>query len=430
MNMHYDRLIEPYIKNLMIEFPAIAIDGLKGVGKTVSSKRIASTVFELDKSNDYDRIINIPDMLISEQPPVLIDEWQRIPSIWDYIRRAVDDGAKPGTFLLTGSISSADTNIHSGAARIIRKKMYPLSLAERAIENPTVSIAALFSAAKPFSAFITGKTEISGKDYVNEISASGLPGFRHFTLKSRKIAFESFFSNVLSHDFRQQGIRLRQPETLMRWLRAYAAAISTDAGYAEILDASTAGESNKPSAKTTIAYREALENMWLLDELAPWAEGESFFSGLKQSPKHYLADPAFAVYLLDLDERILSGSMNISQKAERFDEKYGSIIGRLFESLIHLSLNTYAGVNNAKLFFLKTYKGDREVDFILRKGTKVIACEVKFAPTVVDADGKHLKWFMEKVGGDCADAMIITTGSIAYRRNDGIAVVPAVLLGA
>jgi len=430
MKKQYKRLIEPYLKNLMKEFPAISIDGLRGVGKTVSTKRIAATVFELDKPRDFDQITNIPDILSSETTPILIDEWQRIPSVWDYVRRAVDGGAKPGTFLLTGSIANTDTNIHSGAARIIRRKMYPLSLAERGIEKPTVSIEKMFSAGKPFEAGITGKTDIGFSHYIFEITASGLPEFRNFSPESRKIAFESYFANILSHEFSRQGIKLRQPETLLRWLRAYAAAVSTDAGYSEILDASTAGEGQKPAAKTTIAYREALENLWILDELMPWRDGEDFFSGLKLSPKHYLSDPAFSAYLLGLDEKILFSAKGWPARAEKFDEKYGSIIGRLFESLVRLCLNVYAGVNNAKVFFAKTHKGDHEIDFILQKDSRVIACEVKFSPTAAASDGKHLKWFMEKVGDDCRDAMIITTGGAAYRRKDGIAVVPAALLGA
>jgi predicted AAA+ superfamily ATPase len=342
----------------------------------------------------------------------------------------VDGGAKPGSFLLTGSIANSDINIHSGAARIIRRKMYPLSLAERGIEKPTVSIKRIFSAAKPFDIEITGKTDVASIHYISEIAMSGLPEFRRLSSENRKIAFESYFSNILSHEFNQQGIRLRQPETMLRWLRAYAAAVSTDAGYTEILDASTAGEGNKPAAKTTIAYREALENLWLLDELSPWYEGEDFFSGLKRSPKHYLADPAFAAYLLGLDEKILSGANGWPARAERFDNKYGSVLGRLFEALVYLSLNTYACVNNAKLYFIKTNKGEHEVDFVIQKDSKIIACEVKFSPVSDLSDGRHLKWLTDKVGGDCADAMIINSGSAAYRRKDGVAVVPAALLTA
>ena len=430
MKTHYDRLIEPYLKKLMEEFPAISIDGLKGVGKTVSTKRIATTVFELDKPRDYDQVANISDILTSLQPPVLIDEWQRIPPVWDYVRRVVDTGAAPGTFLLTGSIANTDTNIHSGAGRIIRRKMYPLSLAERGIEQPSVSIAEMFSASQPFAAKIAGKTDFTYSEYIREIVTSGLPEFRKFSSESRKIAFESYFSNILSHEFRQQGVGIRQPQTLLRWLRAYAAAISTDAGYAEILDASTAGEGKKPAAKTTIAYREALENLWLLDELTPWLDGEAFFTGLKRSPKHYLADPAFAAYLLGLDESVMCSAAGWPSGATKYDDKYGSILGRLFEALIYLCLNTYASVNNAAVFFAKTQKGDHEIDFILQKDSKLIAIEVKLSPTVSKSDCKHLLWLIDKVGSDCLDALIITTGSVAYRREDGVAIVPAALLGA
>jgi predicted AAA+ superfamily ATPase len=126
----------------------------------------------------------------------------------------------------------------------------------------------------------------------------------------------------------------------------------------------------------------------------------------------------------------LAGGYGWPSRAERFDEKYGSIIGRLFEALIYLCLNVYASINNGKLFFAKTHKGDHEIDFIIQRDSKIIAFEVKFAPTANHSDGKHLRWLIDKVGGDCVDAMIITTGSVAYRRDDGIAVVPAALLGA
>ena len=430
MKKQYERLIEPYLNKLMQEFPAIAIDGLKGVGKTVSSKRIASSVYELDRPRDYDQILNMPEILSSEPLPILIDEWQRIPSVWDYVRRAVDDGAKPGTFLLTGSIANTDINIHSGAGRIIRRRMYPLSLAERNIGKTDVSIGAMLSETGRFKTDISGKTDLTAAQYIHEIAASGLPEFRDLSIEGRKIAFESYFINMLSHEFMQQGIRLRQPTTLLRWLTSYAAAISTDAGYAEILDASTAGESNKPTAKTTIAYREALENLWLIDELSPWINGEEFISGLKRTPKHYLADPSFALYLLGLDENVLTGAGGWPARAERFDNKYGSIIGRLFEALVFLCLRVYASVNNAKLFFARTQKGDHEIDFIIQKDAKIIACEVKFSSVAEPSDGKHLKWFIDKVGDECCEALIINTGSVAYRRKDGIAVVPAALLGA
>jgi predicted AAA+ superfamily ATPase len=241
---------------------------------------------------------------------------------------------------------------------------------------------------------------------------------------------DSYFSNLLTHDFQLQGVRLRQPHTLMRWLRAYAAAISTNSGYNEILDASTAGEGAKPAAKTTIAYREALGNLWLLEELPVWIEGENFFSGLKMTPKHYLIDPAFAVHLLGLDEDMLAAPGEADSDYAVFDRKYGSIIGRLFEALVFLDLKVYSGVNDADLSYVATAKNDHEIDFVVSKARRAVAFEVKLAPYIEESDVRHLLWLKEKAAGRIRDAVVITTGPYAYRREDGIAVVPAALLGA
>ncbi|MDR0852908.1 MAG: DUF4143 domain-containing protein [Clostridiales Family XIII bacterium] len=430
MKEKYERLIEPYIAELMHDLPAVAIDGLKGIGKTVSTKHIANTVYELDRARDFALLKNNLEKLKTNEKPVLIDEWQRMPEVWDYIRRAVDDELVSGSYLLTGSIANTNTDIHSGAGRIIRKKMYPLSLQERNLETPTVSISEIFASDENFVTPIGGETSVEFDQYISEIVMSGLPAFRAQSEKFRSQAFESFFDNILSHEFEQQGVKIRQPQTLLRWLRAYAAATSTNSGYEEILDASTAGEGSKPSAKTTIAYREALGNLWLLDELQAWVSGSEFFTGLKSTPKHYLADPAFAVHLLGLTEEILKSPGSEIPGTDKFNKKYGDILGRLFESLMQLSLRVYSSVNDASLSYAATHKTEHEIDFIVQKGLRFIAFEVKLAPYIEDRDVRHLLWLKEKTGMYLADAIIITTGPFAYRRPDGIAVVPAALLGA
>jgi len=426
----YPRLIEDYLKTAMEELPAIAIEGLKGVGKTDLSKKLAKTAFELDRDADFTLLKNSIETIAEMAPPVLIDEWQRLPKTWDYVRRAVDAGLNAGSFLLTGSIANTDTNIHSGAGRIAKYKMYPLSLEERMIEKTTVSLGALLSGG-PCSASIKGKTEIGFPEYITEICKSGLPAIRRFSASRRKDLMKSYISNLLSHEFKQQGVSVRQPLTLLRWLTSYAAATGTDAGYSEILDASTAGEREKLSAKTTIAYREALGNLWLLDELPVWISGEEYFSGLKRSPKHFLADPAIAAYLLGFDEESLMSPELLSDPAMRkMDEKYGNTYGRFFEALVQLSLRTYAGVNDADISFLKTRRGDHEIDFVVEKGRNLVAIEVKLSPTVEDKDVKHLLWFRDRIGSRLKDMVLVNAGNMAYRREDGVAVVPAALLGA
>ncbi|MCL2492424.1 MAG: DUF4143 domain-containing protein [Clostridiales bacterium] len=431
MNIEYERLIENTLSILMEEFPAIAVEGLKGVGKSVSAGRLSRTVFELDQARDRALIENDMGVLSRETPPVLVDEWQRVPSVWDFVRRQVDKVGTPGSFLLTGSAKNANLDLHSGAGRIFRLKMYPLSLEERAIEKKTVSLASLFEQQRPFSTNIRGTTSISFGDYMEEVLASGLPAIRNYSSKRRKQMLGTYLDYLLSHEFLQQGIQIRQPRTLLRWLTAYAAAISSDTNYGEILDTATPGEGEKPAAKTTIAYREALERLWLIDELPVWLHGEDYFSRLKRAPKHYLADPALAAYLLNFDIDSLTKSGTNRQPARTvFDEKAGGITGRLFESLIHLSLKTYAMVNDAELSFIRTRNGDHEVDFILQKGRKVIAIEVKMSIEIESGDTKHLKWLRGTLKEGLTDALIVNTGPVAYRRDDGIAVVPASLLGA
>ncbi|MDR1831919.1 MAG: DUF4143 domain-containing protein [Fusobacteriaceae bacterium] len=428
MKKQYDRLLEKYLKDLLADLPAVAIDGLKGVGKTVSASRIANTVYKLDRESDFLLISNDPGKLSSSKTPVLIDEWQKIPKIWDYVRRDVDDRRDDCAYLLTGSISAKNLDVHSGAGRIARLRMFPLSLEERGLARKTVSLETLLDQREAFSTPIQGQTTVSFGDYIEEMAVSGLPGMRIANERRRKLAFDSYLNNLLTHDFEQEGIRIRQPEALKRWLSAYAAAVSTSAKYEEILDAATPREGNKPAIKTTIAYREALERMWLIDELPIWTDGADFCSRMKKAPKHYLADPAFAIHLLGLRVDMLNGSDRKHAPDSRFDEKYGNIIGRLFEAFIFQSLRVYAGICDANLYHFQTLKGDREIDFILSRGRDTVAIEVKTAPFISDHDVRHLLWLKSRA--NLSDAVIITTGPLAYRRPDGIAVVPASLLGA
>ncbi|MCL2164691.1 MAG: DUF4143 domain-containing protein [Oscillospiraceae bacterium] len=431
MKKEYSRLIEKYLADLMQEIPAVAIEGLKGIGKSVSATRLAKTVFELDQQRDKTLIENDMNILSKEELPVLIDEWQKLPAVWDYVRRRVDDYGVPGSFILTGSAKNTNLDIHSGAGRILRLRMYPLSLEERDIESPTISLASLLDQEKPYSANIQGTTNVSFNDYMEEILASGLPAIRNYSPLRRRKMLATYIEYLLLHEFSQQGIRIRQPRTLMRWLTAYAAATSSDTGYGEILDASTTGEAEKPTAKTTSAYREALERLWLIDELPVWLHGEDYFSRLKTAPKHYLADPALTALLLNFDIDTLTKSNKGRIPARTaFDEMKGGITGRLFESLIHMSLATYSVVNDASLSYIKTRNGDHEIDFIIQRGNAIVAIEVKMSQEIKGDDVQHLIWLKNKLKDDLTDALVLYTGPVAYRRNDDVAVIPAALFGA
>ena len=176
MASYSQRVIDSELDGLLLSLPAIALEGAKGVGKTESAKRRANTVYAMDDPAQL-AIANADiTQLLKGRKPVLIDEWQRKPDIWDAVRRAVDKNNQPEQFLLTGSASPTNPPTHSGAGRIVSLRMRPLSLSERDLETPTVSISRLLQCNV---GTIEGETSLGLADYVREMVVSGFPGLRH-----------------------------------------------------------------------------------------------------------------------------------------------------------------------------------------------------------------------------------------------------------
>ena len=426
MNFYLPRVVESLLAEALANVPAIFIEGPKGVGKTATAKRFAKTVFELDNPVAREALAGNLGSLAKLPRPVLVDEWQFLPDVWNKVRRLVDDGAPKGSFILTGSVSKMDQNLHSGAGRILSIRMRPFSLQERFGNASRVSIAALLDQKKPFSKKLEGEVKATYEDYVGEIVRSGLPGIRGADAAHARNLLNDYARYAVTHDFAAQGVNVRSPNTLMRWLKSYAAAVATDAGYGAILDASTGGEADKPARNTTASYREALERLWLIDELPAWLDGGDWLSRLKLTPRHHLADPALVCALLGIGKNDLL----MGRATSVFERKNKTFAGRLFESLVAQSMKVFAEACEASVSFLRTRNGDHEVDLIIQRGRRVLAFEVKIAPTVSDDDVKHLLWLREKLGADLVDAAVITTGPYCYRRQtDKIGVIPAAMLG-
>lgn len=419
---YHRRIIDATLDDLQPHLRALSIHGPKGVGKTATALQRAASVIDLSLLRQRELVIADPEVLTRLPGPVLVDEWQRFPEVWDHVRRAVDAGSGPGHFILAGSSAPRGAVIHSGAGRIVPMRMRPLSLAERDIETPTVSLAALLDGTQD----VAGTTSFRLSDYVEEIVASGFPAVRSLQGRVRRAELDAYLRNIVQREFPEQGYPVRKPEVLRAWLAAYAAATSSTTTYSKILDAATAGLSNKPSKVTTIAYRDALSSLWLLDAVPPWIPSHNHLDRLAQSPKHQLADPALAARLLGLDAPAL---LRADQGSTQLITE-GTILGALFEHLTALSVHTYAEAAEARLHHLRTQNGNHEVDLVVvRPNGRVLAIEVKLADRVEDADVKHINWLRDRIGGDLIDAVVIYSGEYAYRRRDGVAVVPLALLG-
>jgi predicted AAA+ superfamily ATPase len=417
------RVVDGELEELISSLPALAIVGPKGVGKTATATRRAASVHGLDDPAQRSVARADPSRLLETAAPILIDEWQHVPESWDLVRRAVDAGAEPGRFLLTGSASLAGAETHSGAGRIVSVRMRPLALAERGVETASVSLGELLRGERlP----VRGGTDLRLGDYVQEILGSGFPGLRGLADRPLRAQLDGYLDRVVDRDFPELGHPIRNPAALRRWMTAYAAATSTTASFETIRDAATGGEDEKPAKTTTQPYRDVLERLWLLDPVPAWMPTRNRIRRLSSPPKHQLADPALAARLLRLDADALLSGGEVGPPIPRD----GTLLGALFESLCTLSLRVYAQAAEARVFHLRTSGGEHEVDLIIeRDDGRILAVEVKLARDIDDDDVRHLSWLADRVGDALLDAVVLTTGEQAYRRRDGIAVVPASLMG-
>ncbi|MCL2788084.1 MAG: ATP-binding protein [Micrococcales bacterium] len=416
------RIVDQEIADLVADVPAVLVVGPKAIGKTVSARRVAASVIDLSDTDQRAIVMARRAATLAEaQSPLLIDEWQFDPGTWEAMRRAVDADPSPGRFLLTGSANPRGVRVHSGAGRVARLRMRPLSMAERRPGEATVSLAGLWNA----SAAIVGTTSVGVTDYVDEILSSGFPAIRFGAARSRPRLIASYLDNALEHDVPELGFVPRRPSSLAQWLRAYAAATSTTASYSAIADAIPSDE--RASRATFDAYRDVLTSLWLLDDVPAFTISRNRLAEAGKMPKHQLADPALAATALGVTKASL---LDATAAAEYRALRDGPLLGTLFESLATLSLRVYAQALGLTVSHLRTARGDHEVDLLVHgPDGRALAFEVKLTAAPDDGDVRHLHWLAQAMGSDLVDRVVLTTGERAYRRADGVAIVPLALLG-
>lgn len=422
MRSYVRRIVDDELDALLPALPAVMLDGAKGVGKTETALQRARTVWRLDEPSQLAIVRADPSVVAAGPGPVLIDEWQRFPPVWDVVKRAVDEGAAPGTFLLTGSATSRSST-HSGAARIVTVRMRPMTLPERGSTEPTVSLAELLTGRR---GAVEGTTASDLRAVVSELTRSGLPGLRALDDRALRSQLDGYLDRLVDHDVPESGRQLRRPATLRAWLTAYAAATSATVTYEKVRAAATAGHGAVPARSTVAPYLDVLGDLRILDPLPAWSPTTNHLQKLTLGPKHHLVDPALAVRLLNLQEdALLTGDQGQVQVL-----RDPGLLGRLLESLATQSVRVFAQHSEARVSHLRTFGGEREVDLIVEaSGGGVVAIEVKLASAVEHGDVRHLNWLEERLGDRLLDKVVLHIGPRAYRRPDGVAVVPLALLG-
>ena len=415
------RIVDDVLDDVFGDLAAVALEGAKGVGKTATATQRAASVLALNRPQARLAVADNVDVVTQLPGPVLIDEWQLEPAVWDRVRRAVDDDPRGGQFLLAGSAGLGPrVRVHSGAGRIVSLPMRPLAFSERGLAAPTVSLRQLLVGNQA----ITGASGVGLAEYTDEILRSGFPGIRDLPDRARNLQLDSYLARIVDRELPEAGAAVRRPAALRAWLAAYAAATATDATYATILDAATPGKGERPARQTAEVYREHLQRIFVLDPIEAWVPVFAPLKRLTLAPKHHLVDPALAARLVGVGK---SGLLQGDGPAARETNTW---LGALFESLVALSVRVYAQAADARVGHLRTKNTEHEVDLIVEAGDRsVVAIEVKLADAVRPADVRHLNWLGEKLGPRLVDKVVVNTGSLAYRRPDGVAVVPLALLG-
>ena len=416
MTTYIPRIVDEELNLRLSSSGAVVIEGPKACGKTATARQVAASEVLLDVDRDARQAIAVDPSLILEGPvPRLIDEWQVEPAIWNYIRRTVDDRGKPGQFILTGSAVPADeVTRHTGAGRLTRLRMRPMSLGETGHSTRAISLTDLLQGRSPRSP----STELNVREIAERIAVGGWPGHVHRDPKSSIRAVRDYLEEIRRVDVGRVDQTKRDPARVGRLLRSFARNVSTCAPNTTL--AADAGGSEGALANDTIAdYLSSLERLMIIEDQPAWATHLRSRSTLRRTPRRHFVDPSLAVAALRATPDRLLEDLNL--------------FGFLFESLVVRDLRIYAQAADASVYHYRDNTG-LEVDAIVQANDgRWAAFEIKLGIGYVDAAAESLIKFARRVdtdkSGERGVLAVITSTGYGYVREDGIGVIPIGALG-
>lgn len=417
MDAYIDRIIDDEVQRGLRVAGALVLKGPRACGKTRTAKQFARSFIQLDRDTPEAAAAAMqPALVLEGERPRLLDEWQVVPSIWNEVRHAVDDTAEKGQFILTGSATPDEVaHRHSGAGRVRSVVMRTLSLCERGVEAERVSLGKIIDGTQEH----TAGTSLSVPDYAELLVAGGFPEFYALDPVDAQEAMESYMLEMSEHDYPQLGGPRRDPRRFLSFLRGYAGLVAQPATAAAIRRriGELSGASAPPAPDTVNVLHDFATRLFLVEDQPAWAPSVRSKTSLVQMPKRHLADPALAAALLGVAPGYLL------QDLETF--------GMLFESLVVHDLRIYAQHLRARgVFHLRDMKGREEIDAVveLRDG-RWVGVEVKLSHHAVDHAASHLCSVAEKIVPEAAALIVVVPTGPAFKRPDGVWVVPLGALG-
>lgn len=418
MSTYKPRIVDKELKRKLAGIGAVLIEGPKWCGKTTTAEQQAATIIYMDEPLHMEQNLRMADInpkaLLVGKSPILIDEWQLAPKLWDTIRFEVDHRNEEGLFILTGSAVPAKTDEihHSGAGRFAWLTMRPMSLYESGESTGEVSLAALFDTPEN----IIGINKLTLDDMAFLICRGGWP---RATMLDGDIALDQvkyYYDAVTRADVsRVDGIR-RNQERVKRLMRSYARHQGTPAPISTIAEDMRMNDEEASDIKTIATYIEALKKIFVIEDSVAWNPNLRSKSAIRTSDTRYFIDPSIAVAALGIGPKDLIGDLNT--------------MGLLFETLCVRDLRVFANALDGQVYHFRDKYG-LECDAVvhLRNG-KFGLVEIKLGgDKLIEEGASTLKTLANKIDMNRmkspAFLMVLTaTGKFAYRREDGVYVVP------
>lgn len=397
--------------------PVVVIEGVRASGKTATARQQARSEVCFDIDSHARALAEIdPAAVIKGTEPRLLDEWQNSPVVWNHVRRAGDDGGRPGRFILTGSaVPADDVTRHTGAGRVSRIRLRPMTLFEMGYSNGVVSLHSLLSSDR-----VTGRAREADLSEITEVLChGGWPASIGAGIIDARQYVRDYLDEVHRFDTDHSVVSRRDPVVTRRLLRSLARNTATEASLAT-LAADSGGE--RPLHRDTVRnYVNALERVFVVEDQPAWSVRLRSRSRLRRTGKRHFVDPSLAVAALR------TGSRRLQRDLE--------FLGLLFESLAVRDLRVYAGVHDGEVFHYRDNTG-LEVDAVVEAaGGEWFAAEIKLGgDKAIDDAASSLLKLRDKVDtttvGEPGKLVVITAvGGYCYDRPDGVAVVPITALG-
>ena len=418
MAKYKQRIADRILERKVLGKGAVLIEGPKWCGKTTTAKQLAKSVLDLGDSSvlkQSSQMIEIsPKSLLEGATPRLIDEWQALPPIWDSIRSEVDKRGEPSQFILTGSsvLPDADETIHSGTGRYAHVMMRPMSLYESGESTGSVSLKDLFDGKMPD----VQENSLEIEDIAFLTCRGGWPWA---TLIPKKVALDQAFDyvdSVIKRDIQRVDKVKRSPERTRLLLRSYARNISQQVSYSTIRKDMLSNDASSLDEDTVADYIKALKKLFVIEDLAAWNPNIRSKAAIRTSDTRHFVDPSIGTAALGLGPKDLINDL--------------LSFGLFFEDMVVRDLRVYAEALDGELYHYRHSSG-LECDTVLhRRNGSYALLEVKLGgedkinegaasmielTNNIDTDKMHAPSFM---------AVIIGVGKYAYRRKDGVYVLP------